>query len=42
MMDPLRVVSHDIKTILLGLKEVLRGGAIGVILALDFFVPESK
>jgi len=26
--DPLRMVSHNIKTILLGSKEVLRGGAI--------------
>ena len=30
MIDPLRMVSYDIKTILLGSKEVLRGGAIGV------------
>jgi hypothetical protein len=29
MMDPLRVVSRNLKTILLGSKEVLRGGAIG-------------
>jgi hypothetical protein len=29
MIDPLRMVSHNIKTILLGSKEVLIGGAIG-------------